>query len=136
MARIDPIRVMVSIPLAREIVIAALRKSYKLRGDSALSSTRIYAVCKRRRERRKNSVAGQADGHLLIRREAQGCACIGNSAHDQAAVIAPVKSDPRSAVPELILQMSRLVEFFVVIDAENPCAALPPRRNPESGDLR
>ena len=37
----------------------------------------------------------------------------------QAAVISPVETDPRATLPRLILQVSRLIELLVVVDAED-----------------
>ncbi len=36
----------------------------------------------------------------------------------QSAVVAPVEAEPWAALPGLILQVGRLVEFFVVVNAE------------------
>src|SRR5579862_2079816 len=41
-----------------------------------------------------------------------------NRTSDKAAVITPVETEPRPALPPLILQMGRLVESFVVVDSE------------------
>jgi hypothetical protein len=43
---------------------------------------------------------------------------IRHRARHQAAIIAPVKTDPWALLPRLILQVGGLVEFFVVVDAE------------------
>src|SRR5579862_548201 len=41
-----------------------------------------------------------------------------NRASDKAAVVAPVETEPWPALPRLILQMGRLVEYFVVVNAK------------------
>ena len=93
----------------------------------SLRSARTYAVGNRRGYGCKHSVARQTDGYLLIRRETQRRAGIRHAAHYQAAVVAPVESHPRCALPGLILKVRRLVELFVMIDAEHAAAALPLR---------
>src|SRR5437867_1841230 len=40
------------------------------------------------------------------------------SASYQAAIVSPVEAEPRPVFPRLVLYVSRLVELFVVIDAE------------------
>jgi hypothetical protein len=50
----------------------------------------------------------------------------------QAAVIPPVEADPRAVLPGLVLQVSRLIELFIVIDAERSrlrTEPRPPRRS-------
>src|SRR5580698_8041457 len=42
----------------------------------------------------------------------------GRVASHQAAIVAPVEPDPWPTLPGLILQVSCLVELFVVVDAE------------------
>src|SRR6266404_9255917 len=130
MAWLDPIRIVVIILLTRDSIETTLRHSDQFRGDRP-----GQAVGRRQRVsyRREDSIARQADGHLLVPRQAQSCAGIGNSANYEAAVIPPVEPDPRP-LPELILQMCRLVIPFVMIDAENACAG--PRCNAKPGDLR
>ena len=57
---------------------------------------------------------------------------------DKPAVVPPVEAEPRPALPRLILQVSGLVEFFVVVDAER--RKFPRHRNDRNGarpaDLR
>src|SRR5215472_3427843 len=43
-----------------------------------------------------------------------------NWASHLSAVIPPVEAKPGALLPRLILQMGRLIEVFVVIDAEDP----------------
>src|SRR3954462_10947004 len=38
---------------------------------------------------------------------------------DQTTVVAPVKAEPRTILPELILKVSRFVELLIVIDAKH-----------------
>src|SRR6266700_7421969 len=52
------------------------------------------------------------------------------SAGYQAAIVSPVEAEPRPVFPRLVLYVSRLVELFVVIDAEwGDIASATPRRD-------
>src|SRR5580704_10856763 len=42
----------------------------------------------------------------------------------QAAVVAPVKAEPRAGLPGLVLQVCGLVEILIVIDTENVSCSL------------
>src|SRR5579864_2448141 len=58
----------------------------------------------------------------------------GSSAGDEAAIVAPVKSNPRGMLPRrLILQVRGLVEEFVMVNAENAGRG---RDDGQSRDLR
>src|ERR1041385_6847732 len=73
-----------------------------------------------------NTVAGQSSLELLIGSEAAprkvhvAASSIRDrhSARHESAVIAPVEANPRPGFPRLVLQVRRLVELFVVVDAE------------------
>ena len=42
-----------------------------------------------------------------------------NRTRQKAAIISPVETDPWAALPRLVLQMGCLIEFFIMVDAEN-----------------
>src|SRR6202161_601953 len=85
----------------------------------------------RRGERR---AAEESDRGLLIGVERQRGGVVGHGAGNEAAVIAPVEADPRTALERLILQVRGLVEFLVVVDAED--AATLADGYAKSADLR
>ena len=68
--------------------------------------------------------AEQSSLQLLIRSEARQVdrsrriGCERHRARNQTAVIPPVEADPGPSLPGLVLQVSRLVELFVVVDTE------------------
>src|SRR6201997_327188 len=109
---------------AGRIVIVILRPRrrdlYKIR-----TILRWGASAKRCREGRALTPAEQSSLQLLIASkpgQIHGCcrvSCEWNGTRNQTAVITPVETEPWSPLPGLILQMGGLVEFLVVIDAEN-----------------
>ncbi len=55
----------------------------------------------------------------------------------QAAIVAPVEAHPGSALERLVLQVSGLVENFVVVDAEHLASShASERRGADAADLR
>src|ERR1035437_10175427 len=58
----------------------------------------------------------------------------GHRAGDKAAIVTPVEAEPRTLFPGLILQVGRLVEMLVVIDAEHSTSGRGPGAN--AADLR
>src|SRR5215471_18008688 len=59
-----------------------------------------------------------------------------NRSRHKAAVISPVKAHPWTPFPRLILQVGRLVELFVVVDAEHAVSTLPRRGCADARQLR
>ena len=62
----------------------------------------------------------------------------GHCSCHQATVVSPIEAEPRPVFPRLVLYVSRLVELFVVIDAEwgDIASATPRRDSPGSSKLR
>src|SRR5712692_2310369 len=98
--------------------------------------TRTRSRCQRIRERGNQVSAKESDGRLLVRiKKPQGGRKIGQVwvASHKPAVIAPVKTNPRQGVPWLVLQVRRLIECLVVVDAEHLTAS---HRSAQSPNLR
>ena len=86
-ARLHAIGIVIVIFLAGERSIPSLRKRDQLRRHRADCAILAGAIRYGISNSRKHSIAGQANGHLLIRREEPDrCARIGNAAHHQTAV--------------------------------------------------
>ena len=94
-------------------VAAAIRKTVQPRIPDRRSASE--RVCQRNRR----SPGGIGGGLRAIAAEARSLAS------NQAAVVSPVETEPRTALPGLVLQVGRLIEFLVVVDAE--------RRDPLAG---
>src|SRR5579862_4941921 len=62
--------------------------------------------------------AKEPDRGLLVSIECQRRRKVRYRSGHQPAVIAPVETDPRSALPWLVLQVRGLVELFVMVDAK------------------
>src|ERR1700730_18672465 len=106
MARLYTIGIVVVILRARERSVPALWKREEFRGDQALFATRAGTVCEWVVDCGECSITGQADCHLLIRRKnAQRRTGIGDTAHDQAAVIAICQNYPLRVVGPLIAEI-------------------------------
>jgi hypothetical protein len=91
-----------------------------LRERDQLRRHRARAVRQRICDRGEDSVARQADGHLLIRSEpAEREARIRDAADDESAVVALGKRDPFSVMRTLVAQAERRLERLIVIDAEH-----------------
>ena len=73
----------------------------------------------RRVARRHGAAAEQADRRLLIGGERQRRGIVGHRAGDQARVVAPRERRPRAErLGEDVLQVGRLLELLIVVDAE------------------
>ena len=119
-ARLHAVRIVVVVLLAGEVVVAALGQRQQLGGNRPLRAVRVHAVRDRIVHRGEHAVAGQADRHLLIRRQAaQRRARIRNTADHQPAVKALGESDPLGVLRALVAQVQRGLERLVVIDAEH-----------------
>src|SRR6266404_9555486 len=107
---------------AGRVVVIARRTWRGYCEQSRSISRRIFAHGERRGKRGALVPTEQSSLQLLIRRKNSQIhrPSIGdrNRPRHQTAVISPVEADPRPACPGLILQVSRLVELLVVIDAE------------------
>src|SRR5437016_2314910 len=96
-------------------------------------------IAQRGSQRRKDPLATwtgaeESNRRLLVSIERQRSRKVRNRSGHQTAVITPVEAHPRSALPGLILQVSRRVELLVVVDAEHGSTL--PNRYPEAPNLR
>jgi hypothetical protein len=113
------------------VVFGAVGGDVDARGAARCARRAAQDQTRRRGERR---AAEQSDRGLLIGVERQRGGIVGDCTGDEATVIAPVEAGPRTSFERLILQVRGLVEFFVVVDAEDAAALAD--GHTESADLR
>src|SRR5205807_1863592 len=88
-------------------------------------------IAQRGRQRRKDPLATwtgaeESNRRLLVSIERQRSRKVRNRSGHQPTVITPVEAHPRSALPGLVLQVSRGVQLHVVVDAQH-ASTLPNR---------
>src|SRR5699024_495630 len=71
---------------------------------------------------RVDSVASEADGHLLVRRKAERGAGVGHAAHHQPAVIAVGEGNPFRVPGTLIAEVQSGLKCLVMVNAEHALA--------------
>src|SRR5262249_55963274 len=106
---------------ARWVVIVVrhpIRRNPHARG----AAYRVPAGGQSRCRRRECVAAKQSDLRLLVGRQPERGRIVGDRSGDQTAVVAPTEGDVRLDLidlVELILDLSRLLESLVVINAED-----------------
>ncbi len=112
---------------ARRIVIVILRSRcrYFTRVDPYCDGAQVVSGVVKRG---MHASAKKPSLHLLVGGESSEIdrrgvdLCERNCSGHQTAVIAPIKANPRTGSPRLVLQVRGLVEAFVVVDAEGGAA--------------
>ena len=117
--RFHAVWIVIVILRAREWTISALRERDQLGSDHALFAAGAGAIRERIRHRGRHSVAGQADRHLLIRRQRQAAATMGTPLTIISAIGSIGECDPLRVLRALIAQIHRRLERLIVIDPEH-----------------
>src|ERR1700682_2564737 len=111
------------------VPIATLWKSDQLRCDLAHCAVRVRATRERIGNRRKDTVARQAERNLLVGSQTQCGSRIGHAADHESAIKTLCQNDPLSVVRPLVSQTQRGLERLVVIDPEHTAGQRRPLRD-------